>query len=92
MVERDFHGFIGANAVGTPGHHSDLVVEPLDGAAGDLSLGPKPVQRWLFLRNTQRERIGSRAAEHQLDEPARLSQAMVASPQSPPPFHLASSL
>jgi hypothetical protein len=42
--------------------------------------------------NVQRENIGSRAAEHRLDEPARLSLGMVAPRQSPPPFHLASSL
>ena len=33
----------------------------------------------------------SRAARHRLDEPARLSLSMVASLQSPPPFHPASS-
>src|SRR5579863_3371689 len=37
--------------------------------------------------SVQRERIGSRAAKHRLDEPARLSLSMVASLQSLPPFH-----
>ncbi len=38
--------------------------------------------------SVQRERIGSRAAKHRLDEPARLSlSSMVASLQSLPPFH-----
>jgi len=51
------------------------------------------IVRWLFTRNAQRERIGSRdAAEHRLDEPARLSLGMVASLQNPPPFHPAGSL
>ncbi len=42
--------------------------------------------------SVQRERIRSRAAEHRLDEPARLSLSMVASLQSPPPFRPAGSL
>jgi len=42
--------------------------------------------------NVQRENIGSRAAEHRLDEPARLSLGMVAPRQGPPQFHLASQL
>ena len=46
------------------------------------------IVRWFFPRNAQRERIGSRTAEHWLDEPARLSLGMVVSRQSPPPFHL----
>ena len=38
-----------------------------------------------------RDWIGSRPAKHRLDEPARLSLSMVASLQSLPPFHPASS-
>jgi len=41
--------------------------------------------------SVQRERIGSRAAEHRLDEPSGLSLSMVASLQSLLPFHPASS-
>ena len=41
--------------------------------------------------SVQRGRRTSRAAEHRLDEPARLSLGMVASLQSPPPFRPASS-
>ena len=41
-----------------------------------------------FCRSTQRERISSRAAKHRLDEPTRLSLGVVASLQSPLPFHL----
>ena len=40
------------------------------------------------LPSVQRERRASRAARHRLDEPTRLSLGMVASLQSPPPFHL----
>jgi hypothetical protein len=40
------------------------------------------IVRWLFPRNAQRG-IGSRAAKHRLDEPARLSLGMVASPAEP---------
>jgi hypothetical protein len=54
--------------------------------------GMGSIVRWLFSRNAQRERIVSRAAEHRLDEPARLSLGMVGSRQSSPPFHLASSM
>ena len=39
----------------------------------------------------KRERINSRAAEHRLDEPARLSLSMVASLDCPLPFRLAKS-
>jgi hypothetical protein len=41
--------------------------------------------------SVQRERRTSRAAKHRLDEPAKLSLSMVASLQSLPPFHPASS-
>lgn len=40
-----------------------------------------------IMEKQQRERIGSRAAEHRLDEPAKLSLGMVASRQSPLLFH-----
>jgi len=36
----------------------------------------------------KRESLSPRAARHRLDEPTRLSLGMVASLQSPPPFHL----
>jgi hypothetical protein len=39
------------------------------------------IDRWLFLHSAQRERIGSRAAEHRLYEPHQLSLSMVASLQ-----------
>ena len=45
------------------------------------------IVRWLLACNRRCWRIGSRSAEHRFDEPARLSLGMVASRQSPPPFH-----
>src|ERR1017187_1593320 len=46
------------------------------------------IVRCLLPRSGQRERISSRAADHRLDEPARLSLSMAASLKSPLPFHL----
>ncbi len=51
------------------------------------------IVRWPFPRNAQCERIGSRAAEHRLDEPAGIpSLGMVASLQCPLPFRPARSI
>src|SRR5690242_20946217 len=44
VIQGDFHGLVGAEAVRTSGHHSNRGVEALDGTVGDLSFGPKPVQ------------------------------------------------
>ena len=45
MIEGHFHGIVGAEAVRSSGHHSNFVVETLDGAAGDLPFGPEPIQQ-----------------------------------------------
>src|SRR6266536_2979502 len=34
VIESRFHGLVGSESVGTSGHHSDLVVETLDGSGG----------------------------------------------------------
>ena len=44
MIKGSFYSFVGAKAVGSSGDHSDFVVEALNGAIGDFSFGPKPVQ------------------------------------------------
>src|ERR1700676_1754888 len=44
VIEGNFHSAVGTKSVGSSGNHSDFVVETLDGAIGDLSLGAKPVQ------------------------------------------------
>lgn len=38
VVESNFHHFLGVEFIGLSGHHSNLVVETLDGAGGDLPL------------------------------------------------------
>jgi hypothetical protein len=49
VIEGDFHGFAGAEAVRTSGDHSNLIVEALDHSARNLPFGPKPVQdQWLM--------------------------------------------
>src|SRR6516225_8121143 len=45
MIERDFHGFIGAESVRASGYHSNFVVESFHGAGGNLPFGPEPVQQ-----------------------------------------------
>lgn len=45
MIEREFHTSVRAEAVGAPGEHSDRVVEPLDGAAGDPGPGLKAMEQ-----------------------------------------------
>ena len=49
MMESDFHRFIGAEAVGSSGHHSDFVVETLNGSRRNLPLGSEPVQQEVFM-------------------------------------------
>jgi len=43
VVQGDFHRFNGAKTIRTSGHYSDLIVQPLDGSAGDLPFGAKAV-------------------------------------------------
>ena len=49
MIQGNFHRFIGAKAVGSSGDHSDFVVQALDRAAGNLALGPEPVQQQVLM-------------------------------------------
>src|SRR5262245_40024127 len=44
VIEGKFHSVIGTESVGSSGDQSDFVVEALNGAIGDFSFGPKPVQ------------------------------------------------
>src|SRR5215472_11804426 len=44
VIQGNFHSLVGTKAVGSSGNHSNFVVESLDGAAGDLSFGAKPIQ------------------------------------------------
>ena len=50
VIEGHFHRFIGAKSVRTSGHHTDFVVETLDGAAGNLPFGAEPVQQQFLMR------------------------------------------
>src|ERR1017187_722820 len=49
VIKGNFHGFVGAKAIGSSGHHSDFVVETLNSAIGDFSFGPKPIQDQWFM-------------------------------------------
>ena len=50
VIQGYFHSIEGAEAVRTSGHHSDFVIQTLDGAAGNLALGLEPVQEQRFVR------------------------------------------
>src|SRR3990170_4765872 len=45
MLEGDFDGAEGAETIGSSGGELGLVVETLDGAAGDRALGPEPIEQ-----------------------------------------------
>jgi dihydrofolate reductase len=45
VIQGHFHGFVSAKSVGTSGHHSNLVVEPLDRAAGYFPFSLEPVEQ-----------------------------------------------
>jgi len=47
-MECDFHGVVGAEAIGMSGYHSNLVVESFHHAVGYLAFGPE-------LKNAQEE-------------------------------------
>src|ERR1017187_4168093 len=49
VIKGNFHGFVGAKAVGSSGHHSDFVVEAFHSTIGDFSFGPKPIQDQWFM-------------------------------------------
>jgi hypothetical protein len=44
VIKGNFHGVEGTKAVGPSGNYSNFVVEALNGAVGDFSFGPKPIQ------------------------------------------------
>jgi len=44
VTNSNFHRLEGAKPVGSPGDHTDFVVEALNSARGDLAFGSKPVQ------------------------------------------------
>jgi hypothetical protein len=44
VIKGNFHSFVGTKAVGSSSNHSDFVVEALNGAIGDFSFCPKPIQ------------------------------------------------
>jgi hypothetical protein len=62
VIEGDFHSLKGPKAIGTSGHHSNFVVQTLDGATGDFAFGFKPVQKQ-FLMGSQRWLTGERKLE-----------------------------
>src|SRR5438309_10180828 len=49
MIKGNFHRFVGAEAIGSSGYHSDLFVESLDGAGGNLAFSSEPVQQELLM-------------------------------------------
>jgi hypothetical protein len=62
VIQGNFHRVKGAEAIRSSGHHSDFVVQALDGTAGDFALGSKPIQQQLLMRASMRATffIGSR--------------------------------
>ena len=50
MIQSNFHGFKGAKSVRASGHHSDFVVQTLDGPAGDFAFGLEPVEQQGLVR------------------------------------------
>ena len=44
MIQRDFHRFVGPKSVGLSEGQFRFVVKPLDGACGNLAVGPEPVE------------------------------------------------
>jgi hypothetical protein len=49
VVEGDFHSFEGADAVGSSGYHSDVVVLTFDGSTGNFAFSPETVQQQRFM-------------------------------------------
>ena len=49
MIQGQFHRFIGAKAIRSSGHHSDFVVQALNGGAGEFPFGPEPVEDQLAM-------------------------------------------
>jgi hypothetical protein len=45
VVRGNFHRLVDAESIGSPGHHSDLVVEALNRLGENPSFGPEPVQQ-----------------------------------------------
>src|ERR1039458_1814227 len=49
VIQGHFHCFEGAKSIGTSSYHTNLIVETLDGGAGKLSFGAKPVHQKSFM-------------------------------------------
>src|ERR1019366_8936683 len=54
VIKGYFHSFVGAKAIGSSGHHSNLVVEAFDSTGRNLAFGAEPVQQE-FLVGAQHE-------------------------------------
>ena len=50
MIQGNLHRVIGAETIGSSGHHSDFVVQTFDGSIGNLSLGLEPIEDQLLMR------------------------------------------
>src|SRR6266700_6129832 len=66
MIQRNFHRFVGAEAVGSSGHHSNLVIQAFDRAAGNLSFGFEPVHQQILMSSER-----PRHLLHRLDAAAQ---------------------
>src|SRR5688500_1577829 len=49
VIQGYFHGFEGPKAIRSSGHHSNFVVQTLDGAGRNLAFGPEPVQEQFLM-------------------------------------------
>jgi len=45
VIKGYFHSFVGTKAIGSSGHHSNLVVEAFDSTSRNLAFGAEPVQQ-----------------------------------------------
>jgi hypothetical protein len=55
VIEGDFHSFVGPKPIRSSGHHSNLIVETLDGTAGNLCFGTEPVRIFALTSCTEIE-------------------------------------
>ena len=72
MIQGHFHRVKGSKAVGSSGHHSDLVVETFHGARGDFPFGPEPIEKKFLVgpESPGDPLHGFEAAAHDLRGPA----------------------
>src|SRR5207247_269278 len=69
VIQGYFHSIVGPKAVGPSGHHSNLIIQALDSATGDLALGAEPIEEQFLV-----------GAQHAGDSHHRLDSATQGAP------------